>query len=340
MSAYVYPTAIELKAIEQEKLPVLTMDDPLFSPGIMTIEEVDSDVLAWEQEDNYTGLQQLRGMNGQPGRVNKVGAKRYLMEPGVYGEFMTVDEKEITSRRPYGTFGGPINIDDLVARRQDQLLSRRIDRIRYIGWSLLAAGTFSVSNAEGIVEHTDTYTLQTYDASTWATATTATPLLDFRTMQLKDRGKGCSFGGQAKAFMSRGTFNYMIANTNAADLYGKRTSGLATVMGLKDVNSVLAAEDLPEIVVYDKGYLDDNAAFQLFLPINKVVVIGYRPGGVRIMDYAMTRNANNPSGAPGSYTKVVDKGENEVPRTIDVHDGHNGGPRMYYPSAVVIMDVS
>jgi hypothetical protein len=49
----------------------------------------------------------------------------------------------------------------------------------------------------------------------------------------------------------------------------------------------------------------------------------------------MTRNANNPNMKPGAYMKVFDRGEATVPRSIDVHDGHNGGPCIYYPSALV-----
>lgn len=337
MATYVYPANSELQEIAQEKQAVLTMDDPIFAE--MPIVEVEAHLLEWEQEDNYVGLQQVRGLNGQPGRVKSVGGKKFRVEPGVYGEFATIDEEDLTVRRQLGTPLAPITITDLVLRKQDQLLGRRIDRIRYIGWTLISAGTFSVSNADGTVVHTDTYTTQTYDAAVgWGTVATATPLADLRAIKLKHRGKGVSFGAQAKAYMNQTTFNKMIANTNSADLYGKRTSGLANVMSLADVNSLLAGEDLPQIVIYDEGYLDDSGSFQLFIANDVVVVVGRRPGGQKIMDYAMTRNANNPNLEPGAYMEVVESPR--PPRQVEVHDGHNGGPRLYFPSAIVIADVS
>lgn len=338
MATYIYPENAELQEIAQEKVNLLTAEDPLNT--IMPMVNSDSHVLQWEQEDNYVGLQQVRGLNGQPGRVKNVGGSKFTLEPGVYGEFMTIDETELTVRRQWGSFNAPIDLTELVMRKQDQLLARRIDRWRYIGWALIAAGTFSVASPDGATIHTDTYPLQTHDASTWATANTATPLLDFRNAKLKQRGKGVSFGAQARAFMNQTTFNNMIANTNSADLAGKRTAGLATVLGLADVNAVLLQEDLPRIEIYDEGYLDDSGVFQLFLPTGTVVIVGRRPGGQTIADYAMTRNVNNPGFAPGPYQKVIDKGEEDVPRQIIVHDGHNGGPRIYYPSALVRMDVS
>lgn len=336
---YVYPTNSELQLVAAEKTPVLLLDDPLFS--IMPIVEVDAHLLEWDQLDNYVGLQQVRGLNGQPANVTAVGAQRFRATPGVYGEFMTIDELELTTRRQYGTFATPVNITDLVMQRQDQLLNRRIDRIRYIGWLLLTTGTFSISNNNGVV-HTDSYTLQTYNATTWATVNTATPLADLRAVQLLSRGKGVAFTAQARVFMNRVTFNNMIANTNSADLAGRRTAGLslATVLSLADTNALLAGEDLPQIVIYDDGYLNDAGTFVPFIGNGIAVVVGQRTSGQRIADYAMTRNANNPNLEPGPYMKVVDHGDEQVPRLIEIHDGHNGGPRIYYPGSVVVMDVS
>lgn len=336
---YVYPTNSELQLVAAEKAPVLVLADPIFR--FVPIVDVDAHLLEWDQLDNFVGLQQVRGLNGQPGNVTAVGGTRFRATPGVYGEFMTIDEEELTTRRQFGSFATPVNITDLVMNRQDQLLNRRIDRIRYIIWKLITTGTFSVSNNNGVV-HTDTYTLQTYDASSWGTPSTATPLADARAVQLLGRGKGVSFGAGATEFMNRVTFNKMIANTNSADLAGRRTAGLslATVLSLADTNALLAGEDLPQIEVFDDGYLNDAGTFVPFIGDNISVVIGQRQGGQTIADYAMTRNANNPNLEPGAYMKIIDRGEEDVPRTIEVHDGHNGGPRIYYPGSIVIKDVS
>lgn len=340
MATYVYPSNTELQAVEQEKLTVLTADDPIFE--ILPMVDVDAHQLLWEQKDNYVGLQQIRGLNGQPGSVNKVGAKRYRVEPGVYGEFATINEEDLTARRQWGSWAAPVDISDLVMEAQDQLLSRRLDRIKYIGWTLITTGTFSVSNADGSVAHTDVFSLQTYNASTWATGSSATPLADFRAAALLGRGRGVQFNNQARAYMNATTANALFSNTNDADLYGKRVNGLANALGLGDTNEVLLKENLPRVEIYEGGYLDVNGTFQLFIPDNVVAIVGARPGGQLLGDYAMTRNASNPNLAPGPYTAVIDSAETHgrPPRTIEVHDGHNGGPRLYFPSAIIIMDVS
>ncbi len=335
---FLYPTSAELELIEQDKLPDLVEDRVVFD--LFPMREMDAATLLWEQLDNYTGLQQVRGINGAPSRVKNVGVKRYLMEPGYYGEFAEIDELELTQRRVPGAFGQPIRIDDLVMERQDLLLQRRLDRIELICWTLLTTGTFAVSAVQGGVHHTDTFPLQTFAAAvSWGTPATATPLNDFRTVQLKHRGHSVSFGPDAMAVMNQVTANKLLTNTNAADLYGRRTQGLGTYNSIKSINDLLAQDGLPQIMVYDKGYLDDSNTFQVFIPDNVVVVIGKRPGSRPVGEYRLTRNANNPDGKPGAYMKVVDTGEHEVPRRLMVHDGHNGGPVIYFPSSLVIMSV-
>lgn len=337
MPDYIFPTALELNVIAQELLPRLTADRPIFD--ILPVVEVESHLLEWEQRDNYLGLQQIRGLNASPKRVIWTGGKRYLMTPGVYGEFKVIDELQITTRRAWGQVtGGPINIDDLVREAQDHLLGRRLDRIEQIGWTLLVTGTFSVAD-QGAVLQTDTFTTQTFAAGVaWGTAATSTPLADLRAVQLKGRGYSLDFGARARAIMNRTTFNQMMSNTNAADLGGKKGTGLQSLTGLGDVNRVLAGEGLPEINIYDQGYINDAGTFTLYIPNNKVVVLGARTDGDPIGQYRMTRNANNPGAAPGAYMKVVDD-PNVVPRSVVVHDGHNGGPVLYHPAAIVIMTV-
>jgi hypothetical protein len=333
-NTYSYPTNNELRQIERSLLPVLEENDAIFD--IMPVRNVNAAYVSWEQQDDFVGLQQVRGINGQPGVVASRGGKRFVLTPGVYGEKALLDEQQITERRGYGDFGGAINLTDLVRERQDQLLTREINLRRYIGWKLLSSGTFSIAAANGAVMHTDTFALATYAGSQWTVAGNDTPLADFRGAKLLQRGKSVNFGSQARAFMNSTMVNRLLGNTNAADLGGRRTGGGNTFNSVRDINNILLDQDLPQVVPYDEGYLDDSGTFQLFIPNNKIVVVGRRTDGGRIMEYQMTRNANNPNEAPGSYVKVVDKVD-DVPRTVEVHRGHNGGPAVLYPSAICII---
>jgi hypothetical protein len=346
--SYVYPTSAELIAIAQDLMPRLMANRPIFD--IMPVRDADEWTMMYEQFDNFVGVQAYRGLDGEPGRVKPVGLNRYEVTPGVYGEWIPVTEEELTKFRQPGTLGSAINITDLVLQRQNQLLERRLNRLELVGWSLLATGTYTVFTLNGgamTVGKTDSYNIQTFTSGTgWSTAATSTPLADFRSMKLLHRGHSVDFGARAKAIMNLSTLNQMLINSNAADLYGRRTAGLATVNTLIAVNQIWTEDDLPTIQIYDESYLSDGTdgnvanSYVLYVPTGVVAVVGVRPAGQRVAEYRMTRNANNVDSAPGPYMRVIDTAEFKLPRNLQVHDGHNGGPIFFYPSAVVAGNVS
>lgn len=348
MATYVFPSSQTLFKIEQEKLPTLTQDDPIFDYFPITSKPTID--IRFEQRDNYTGLQQLRGVGGEPNRVVNVGAKSFLIPSGVYGEYKAIDEKEMLERRPLGTWEGYVEISDLVMDAQDQLLTRRLDRIRWIMWTLLTTGTFSVSLPGGAVGHTDSYatvsTIGQYGMQTassavaWSTFATATPLQDFRTMKLLARGRSISFGPGSDVLMNQTTFNRLVRNTNAGDFGGKKAmnSPFGTITSLADVNKIFLDADLPTVRIHDGGYIDDSGNFQLFIPTGTAILVGKRVNGDPLGNYIYTRNMVNQGGASGPYQRVYDYTQGptaKIPPKVEVHDGHNGGPALYYPSAIV-----
>lgn len=338
MTEFVYPTNAELGTIAQDLIPRLIEDRPIFQ--ILPIRNVDNYLVMWEQLDNFIGLQQVRGLNGAPPKVSRVGVKRYQMQPGVYGEHIPLDEVELTIRRQMGSFGTPIDVSDLVMQSQQQLLSRRLDRIEAIGWTLLGTGTFAVAGPSGALLHTDSYAVTTFSAIVpWQTPGTSTPLADLRAVQVLARGHSVRFDRSAQAFMNQVTLNRLLSNTNPADIGGRRATGLATINGLSQLNELMTLDNLPALVPYDQGYLNASSVFVPHIPDNTVIVVGKRLDGSPIGNYQMVRNVNNPGMAPGPYMRVIDKGEVEVPRSIEIHDGHNGGPAILFPSAVIRMNV-
>lgn len=342
MSTLIYPTAAELKAVEQVTLPTLTEKDDLFS--ILPIENINSDLIMWERKDNFVGMQPWRGVNGQVKKTNRIGSKRFIMSPGYFAGYKHVDEQEMLRRAGFADLSAkPIDIGDLVLECQNGLLHERLTRIKHIGWTLLTTGTFSITDSNGQVVHSDTFDFQDFNASVgWGTAATATPLADFRAVQLLSRGNSVSFGPDATAYMNRTTWNQMMANTNTSDIFGKRTAGLGTINSFEDVNRLLMGEGLPSVKIYDKTYQNDSDVTTLFIPTGYIVVVGKRDDGQAIGSYVMTRNANNPGFAPGAYTGVVDSlsSNKPVPRQIEVIDCHNGGPKIEYPTAICVMDVT
>jgi hypothetical protein len=173
----------------------------------------------------------------------------------------------------------------------------------------------------------------------WATIATATPFADIRALVLKARGQSVTFGRKAKIYANQLTINNVMTNTNPNDMFGKRIGGGNTSNSLSDLNAITGANDLPELIPYDRGWLDDTNTFTPFIPNGKAILVGARENGAPLGEYLMTRNANNPNVEGGPYTRVIDRGEFQVPRQIEVHDGHNGGPVIYFPGAIVVVSV-
>src|SRR4030095_5221912 len=136
--AFSYQTTRELRRIAQILLPNLMANRIVFADDFFPIRNVDAHALEWAQLDDVLGLRRGRGLSGRPSRIQRLGGKRYMLEPGVYGEYAVVDEREITTRRPWGAQADiTIDISDLVAECQAQLLQRRLDRQEWIVWAPL-----------------------------------------------------------------------------------------------------------------------------------------------------------------------------------------------------------
>lgn len=338
MTDFVFPRNDVLNRVAQDKIPSLVANRTIFS--ILPMRNIEASLLRWIQKDNYRGLMALRGLNGPPTAVQQIADNEYQAEPGYYGEMKTVNEREMTTRRNAADrTGGKVDVADLVAECQDHLLQRRLDRIEQIGWALVAAGTFSITGPNGIV-HSDTFSIKTYNGSTWATRNTATPIADLQAAQLLGRGTSNRFDQSSVAYMNLVTMNDFLGNTNATDLGGKLTVGGGTLNDLSAMNSILTGLGLPRMAVMDDGYINDSGTFVPFLANGQVVIIGSRPGNVPIGYFAFTLNANNPGASPGPYMLVVDKTGLTVPPSIEVHDGFNGGPILEYPGGIVSLDAS
>jgi hypothetical protein len=336
-----YPSSRTLREIAPEKIINLQRPRPTFR--LFPTVERPQWRLEWTQRDNYRGFQQLRGINGQPSYVRMVGFKRFSQEPGVFGEYMMVDEAEMTMRAassdPDG-IGRPVAITDLVTERQDYLGARETDLLEWMGWALLLNGTFTLLGPTG-AKFAATYPIQTATLSNWSDPVAGTPLADLLGLTLLARGKSVSFGAGAELFENLQSVANVLLNNNPADIGGMRAAlgGIArtgTPITLEEANRIFTSQGTATITAYDESYnRESDGALVLWIPDDTGVLVGRRTNGDPVGQYHMVRNINNPGNTPGRYTKVIDTLERQVPRTISVHQGHNGGHVIWYPSAII-----
>ncbi|RYG70036.1 hypothetical protein EON80_08655 [bacterium] len=348
MATLIFPTPDELHEIEQEIAP--RMLEGRVGLELLPIENDDNHIVQWEQKDNFGGMQQIRGLNGDPKAVGKSLGKKFMFAPGVYGEFEPFDEMEITKRRKWGSRDQHVNMDDLTRDAQDKLLVRRYNRMEWIIWQVLLNGTFLVptpaeNDVPGGAIYRASFAIQNFASGIgWDNHANSTPLADLRAMALLSRGKGTNFGSVAKFYINQTTANHMLANTNPNDLGAYRKDNAIQMDSVGGVNTLLRLAGVPEVIVYDEGDFDEANQFGLYIPDLRAALIGRRNSGVPLGKYKCTRNANNDGFAPGPYTDVIDRGApgpgRQIPRTVEVHDGHNGGPCLEFPGTVVSCDLT
>jgi hypothetical protein len=333
---FTYPTSVELEQIESVKLPRLTTDSPIF--GLFPFQGRRTHLLEWTQKDNYGGMQQIRGLNGMPASVARVGQKSFIMKPGVYGEFSAVDEMELTTRAAMGRPNVPISLDELVTEIQDQLLTRRLNRIEWLCWQVVVNGHFVTLDHKGAVRHTDQFDVQTYTSiASIEDPAAGTPLQNFIDISDMGRGMSTSFGGGATCYVNQTTATRIMSNRNANDLWGIKLGGGNSPLGIDDVNTILSRKGLPRVVVYDEGYFDETGTFINYIPDNVGIVIGRRQSGAPLGAFRFVINVNNAGGTPAPYTRVIDHFDRRIPRLVEVHDGFSGGPVLYFPGSILKM---
>lgn len=337
MINYQYPTTRQLRLIQPEKIVNLQRDRPTFK--LFPVEETQAWRLEWEQRDNYRGFQQLRGLNGEPSYVKMVGWKRYSQEPGVFGEYMTVDEMQMTVRAQNVNEEQPVPIGDLVVERQDYLAKRETDLLEWMQWAILSSGTFTLLGPTGAV-YSATFPIQTATFTDWSNHATATPIKDYLGLKLLTRGRSVTWGQGSDSLMNQTVMADLLLNANPNDLGGQRVSLTAMRTGgpisETELRTIFISQGIPTPLVYDEGYnRESDGAFTLWLADGITIIVGRRTNGDPLGQYRMVRNINNPGQAPGRYTKVIDTLATKVPRTISVHQGHNGGPVLWYPSAII-----
>lgn len=336
------PTAAELDRIQMELFPRYL--EGRVGLEIMPFRTTDRDMIVINQPDIFKGMQQYRDL-GKPTlpapEYNPYG--NYCeVKPGYWGEHSPpIGEMEMTR---WGSQNiacpGNLDITEWITMKQQQLLERRANRIEYNIWQTLVFGRYTALNESGQVVFEQNFNVQSITVPiNWLNFAGSFPLRDFRTIQLLGRGTSARFDTCARAYMNRITANALMSNTNPNDVGRVGLSACCVFMSPEQINQQFAAQGLPQIVIYDQGYVDDAGTFFPYIPDGYVIIVGCRPANVPPGYYWLTRNAVNCSVSSGFWQKLMDTCEREISRKITVADGHNGGPALEYPRMVVSMRV-
>lgn len=341
VSGCLVPTAAEIVQLQRELEPRFEEDRLGFQ--ILPFRSTEMSEIVLRQPDIFKGLQPFRGLgkpvSNVPDRYNYFGTTTRVI-PGYWGEKDEIPEEVMTTWAQPGACNQMLDLTAYTAELQRNLMERRYNRIEYNIWQLLAFGLYQALNSAGQVVHQAQFNVTNISAAIpWSNFPGSFPLRDLRAVQLLGRGTSARFDSCARAYMNRVTANALFSNTNPADVGRVGLSACCNFMGIGQINEQFLAQGLPQIVIYDGGYMDDNNNFNVYIPDGYVIIVGCRPGDVPPGHYYLTRNAVGCTVDSGFWQMMIDNCGREIPRKIQLVDGHNGGPALEYPRQVVVLRV-
>lgn len=159
---------------------------------------------------------------------------------------------------------------DIVFNDVDFVFKGIFARTEWLAMQALSYGSISLSasNNNGIITETAVdfgipSGNKTATATTWTTASTATPIADIRAKvkAIRDNGHICT-----AIIMDETQWGFLIATTEAKDAYAFYqgvTTGRIAVPGLEGINNMLAGERLPKIYIVDSVVRHETEAHAL-----------------------------------------------------------------------------
>jgi len=337
----IYPTNAEWRQLQEDLIPLF--DEGKRGMEILPFRSTDRNRILLGKPDNIRGMQSWRDLDNptrnETSGYNYFGSVCEAM-PGYWGENSLITERFLTEMGNVEGCGEPVDLGEVIAAWTRVLLERRYTRVEYAIWQALANGLYTAQDVSGQIVYQAQFAIRNFAVPVaWSDILNSRPLDDFRNIQLLSRGTSADFGIAARAFMNRETANALFRNQNPNDVGKAGLSACCTFMGIDIVNQQFAAQGLPQIEIYDNGYIDDFGNFHTYIPTGKVVIVGRRPGGVSLGNYVLTRNAAGCEIGTGFWSKIDDNCGRETPRRITLWDGHNGGVVVEYPNAIVVLDV-
>lgn len=347
-----FPTSAELNTVVQAFTP-----DPTKYIGMQILPMAESmfQEVQWDERDHDRGLTAPHLLGTDPKIDKRQGSVKRKYEPIHFKESDLLKEDEILKARQLGTMSNTIDLSEEIARIARNRWVKTMGRVEKLIWDCLK-GTVSI-NENGVVV-SETFPVQTHTPLVdWDTFATAKILADLNDIKVKFRKTGATASG-AKMFMNEVTASWMLENQNSNDLKGFQNSNFVNLTySIEEANKILRQRALPEIVVYDEGYVDESDTFVPFLSDGEVIIVGKRPAGQNVGDFVSTaslHNQRNGQPAPGYFAgvevngvpgdqvgsvSISQLGQGKNPK-IEIFGGIYGGPRLVYPKSVINFTVA
>lgn len=344
------PTSFALDIVTQEFVNSISGAD---IDEIMPERDFDTYEVRWDERDSERGMTAPHAMDTDPKIDKRPGSVTRNYTPIPFKESDVLKESDLLVPRALGTASNIINATAEVARIMKARMLKTKARVNWLRWQTLHGGFVIDENG---VKETQTFPIQTHDASNWSDHANSTPFADIMAASLKFEATGASAQG-AKIYINQRTLNDVLQNKNENDLWGFRGDKFGAItFSLDDVNKIFPANGLPILVLNNNGYIDEAGAFKTFIANAKAIIVGKRQEGEVVGNFARTISLHrfvNGAPAPGYFEiievngqpnqgagqiNLVQLGQSANP-SVKMTGGVYGGTLLWYPRSIIRMDV-
>lgn len=344
-------TSFEFINLARELLQTLPQD--MIGLQLMPDDNRGHDEYVLIQPRPFAGRVQWRGYNQdvRPTRTPMAYEGRAcIIKPGYWAEFQEIDEHMLRVVARRGTFNDRFDLMEYERELMMDIALKVHQRKESDIWQALVNGYLEERNDEGVTIWSQRYKIIRARFQTSACdRANSTPLADLACITRSVVGvSGAMFDTRAKMYANSRTWECLLRNTNPLDIGRMSLSACCDAVGMQRLAQFFAARNLPQPVVYDGFWIDENKRPNYYIPTGKIVLIGVRADGQQFASYfqppTLLQCGNDTQGGFGAFVVRQDNAcpNDRLPwngrRLIRWTYGLYGIPVIKYPSSVIVVD--
>lgn len=298
-------------------------------------------LISWDIKGPITGMTYASVLGANPRMVKHTTLKTKNMKTAYWKEFKRLDEDDLLHLRGLGEEDRVRAAAELIADSTMILQNRLWTRMEWLVWQMML-GTMTL-NENGVIRTIDYEVPNANKYSVpvaWGTVATADPVLDIQNVHALASNYGTEI---ETVYINLATAINLSNNAKVRDLVKQST--FATEIGVGNVGSlIMKLAGVPgQIMVYDKGYLNDSGTFTRFVPNNRAIIkLKTLPNLGQFASFRSTPSLYNGGVAAatgGMFYKSKDMTDDLHKPHYDMLMGIYGLPVCFFPQWIVVLTV-
>lgn len=320
-----------------------SIEQDFFLMSVLPMRDVNALKCKLIMENEDWGLMKGRGVNNDFPNAPVPGFNIKEYQPGYFGEKSGIPEEAALRVREAGTEERPGVMAEEIGRRLRITKNRMVRRMKQVAADFLYRGEIVVKNEHDQVIYQDNVAFpSTTIGTSISDAANGAPIAYLMSLKLSQRaaaGAGeFEWDKTSTLVISPEIEAALMLNRNNNDLWGYFKQLNIIPGSMTAINAVMAALDLPQIVVYGGRYqASEDSARSLYGSADTMLWIGASAErGIKVGMFQRTKNLQL-GGRPGMFAAVIPDPKGLA--APEVYGGFNGGVGAFQPAQIMRVKV-